>query len=74
VGALDLWAIHRMVGVSMILFCRLNSSLSCSYEAGILENPKVSHFARESAAYGSPLHSCYLMDARPNLKFHKGLK
>lgn len=73
-AALDLWAIHRKVRVCLILFCILNSPLSYSYEAGILENPKVSHFAWEPAAYGGPLCSCYLTYVRPNLKFHKRLE
>lgn len=59
-GRLDLWLIHRMVEAYMILFYILNSPLPYSYEAGILENPKVSHFAWKRAAYGSPLCSCYL--------------
>lgn len=59
-GRLDLWPTHRMVAAYLILFCILNSPLFYSYEAGILENPKVSHFSWEPAAYGGPLCSCYL--------------
>lgn len=41
-GRLDPWAIQRTVEVYMTLLCILNSPLPYSYEAGILENPKVS--------------------------------
>lgn len=42
----DLWAIHRTVEVYVTLLCILNSPLPYSYEAGILENPKVSPLPR----------------------------
>lgn len=41
-GRLDPWAIQRTAEVHVTLLCILNSPLPYSYEAGILENPKVS--------------------------------
>lgn len=60
-------------GSCVCVLCILNSPLPYSYEAGILENPKVSLFAWELAACGSsPRCSCYLTPVRPNWKFHEG--
>lgn len=73
-GRLDLWVTHRMVTVYMTLLCILNSSLPYSYEAGILENPKVSKpmpGSRLPVAVNPP-QSCCPMHGRPNVKFHEG--